>query len=226
MRILLPSNTIASERGNWLQMTEEINGMNLVICLNLCQIEAKKDDIKTISSFPFHPPISTGFFQLCLLWHLKKTCWCYEEKPCTEEKLISPSLPSSDRNTEKGTLSKQERCFGSLNSPEEERSFSLLMTNRAYISWPKCQAQWPGKAAWMLPAMLSELGHRIVWGGKDLKIPFSSTPPGPAMYRDATHQIRLLRAPPDLVLNTLRNGASTLSGLVWTTFSSAPLSSE
>lgn len=37
-------------------MTEKVKGINIVIHLNLYQMEAKKDYIETISSFPPHPP--------------------------------------------------------------------------------------------------------------------------------------------------------------------------
>lgn len=55
-------------------MTEEAKGINSVICLNLCQVEAKKDGIETMSFFPPHIPPGTGSFHLCLLQHLNKTC--------------------------------------------------------------------------------------------------------------------------------------------------------
>jgi len=45
--------------------------------------------------------------------------------------------------------------------------------------------------------------------GRDLKDHLGPTPP--AMGRDTFHQVRLLRAPSNLALNTTRKGSSTTS---------------
>ena len=145
MSILLSANTNASERGNWLQMTEEVKGINLVICLYLCQIEAKKDYIETISSsLPTHLLVQ-GSFQLCLLWHLNKTCWFYEEKLCSSAQSWSSS-PLHFRQ-ESGNLALV--VWTALR--RNVLSLHWWRIGHRYISWPKRQAECPGKAVWMLP---------------------------------------------------------------------------
>ena len=54
----------------------------------------------------------------------------------------------------------------------------------------------------------TESQNRTVWVGRDLK---DLIPTAPAMSRDIFHYSRSLRAPPNLALNTSREGAATAS---------------